>query len=237
MKWKIGATLLFLVSGFASQAQQNLSNRWKETQRLDLDKKPVTYSDTMRLLDVNKESMSLRAGSFMYKGTISNDLLDFGHLTFGIMKNNQNEIRLRDEEYIHIFSREAKDMSAADAAIKKEAIDLPAKPVDDVSKALLIGDWKVYKRKGKNGPLPKIDYKTLITDLSVQEQNPEDHIGGIRAGATIEPLYLIMRSEGSDLIVIDAEKKEHRIKVWRLTKEELVIEDENGIIYYMKQFR
>ncbi len=234
MKQILTTTLLFLSSGFYLQAQSQLSDRWKETQRLDLDKKPVTYSDTMRLLDVNKESMSLRKGSFMYKGTISNDLLDFGHLTFGIMKNTKEEIRLRDEEFIHVFSREAKDMSAADAAAKKEAIDLPSKPVDRIELTTLYGIWDVYKRQGRNGPLPKVDYNTLITRLSIPQGNAGGNLGTASTGGQ---QYQVREAKGSNLIIADKDQKEHLLKVWRLSKEELVIEDENNIIYYMKHFR
>jgi hypothetical protein len=232
MKQIIFTASLFLSSGLYLNAQGQLSDRWKETQRLDLDKKPVTYTDTMRLLDVNKESMSLRKGSFLYKGTISNDLLDFGHLSFGIMKNNKEEIRLRNEEFIHVFSREAKDMSAADAAAKKEAIDLPARPVDRIELSDLYGVWEVYKRQGRNGPLPKIDYHTLITRLSLSQGNGT--LGTASAGGQ---QYQVRETKSSDLILVDKDQKEHSLKVWRLSKEELVIEDENGIIYYMKHFR
>jgi hypothetical protein len=236
MKQKISFTLLCLCTGFSLAAQDQLSNRWKETQRLSLDKKPVSYTDTLRLQEVTKESMSIRKGSFLYKGTISNDLLDFGYLTFGIMKSSKEEIKLRDEEFIHIFTREAKDMSAADAAAKKEAIDLPARPVDNISPELLAGVWEVYKRQGRNGPLAKIDYTTLITRLSVPEQKTGEPTGTVSTGGG-KNLYQIKESKGSDLIATDAAQKEHRIKVWRLSKEELVIEDENNIIYYMKHFR
>lgn len=236
MKQQIFMLLLLLSAGFSLSAQDNLSDRWKETQRLDLNKKPVSYTDTLRLLQVTKESMSIRKGSFLYKGTISNDLLDFGYLTFGIVKNNKEEIRLRDEEFFHIFSREAKDMSAADAATKKQGIDLPAKPVDNISLPILTGIWEVYKRNSRNGPLPQVNYATLITGLSVFEHNPDAPIGSVSAGGK-EPLYLIKEIKGSDLIVTDTAQKEHRLKVWRLSKEELVIEDESSIIYYLKHFK
>ncbi len=236
MKRQIFTLLLLLPTGFSLWAQDNLSDRWKETQRLDLNKKPVSYTDTLRLLQVTKESMSIRKGAFLYKGTISNDLLDFGYLTFGIVKNSKEEIRLRDEEFFHIFSREAKDMSAADAAAKKQAIDLPDKPVDNISMPMLTGIWQVYKRSSRNGPLPKVDYATLITGLSIFEHNPEAHIGSVSAGSK-EPLFLIKEIKAPDLIVTDTTQKEHRLKVWRLSQEELVIEDENSIIYYLKHFK
>lgn len=216
-------------------AQNTASDRWKETKRLDLKQKPVTYTDTLRLSDITKESLNMRKGAFQYKGSIQNDLLDMGYLTFGIDKHTKDEIRLRDEEFIHIFTRETKDLSAADAAAGKEAIDLPAQPVSAIDTALLQGNWEVYKRKGKNGPLPGIDYSTLIKGLKVDKGAAG--LGTVSGGQGPGPLYTIKKTEAPDLVVTDAGQKEHRIKVWRLSATELVLEDENGILYFLKHFR
>ncbi|WP_118976280.1 hypothetical protein [Taibaiella koreensis] len=237
MKPLLTFCLLSLVTQPLLHAQESLSDRWKETQRLNLKQKAVAYTDTLRLSDITKESLNMRRGSFLYKGTIQNDLLDMGALTYGIDKQTNNEIRLRDEEFIHVFSREARDLSAADAAAGKAAIDLPAQPVSAIDMTLLRGSWEVYKRKGKNGPLPKIDYSTLIKGLKTGEATGEKAIGTVSGGQGTGPLYTIIKAEASDLVVADAAQKEHKIKVWRLSDSELVIEDESGIVYYLKHFR
>lgn len=234
------AIALLLIGTITTQlhAQGPLSDRWKETRRQDLKKKEVSFSDTLRLSEVGKESMLLRKGAFQYKGAINNDVLDLGYTNLHIIKNNKEEIQLGDEDYIHIFTRESKDMSAADAAVKKAGIDLPSAPVEKIDHELLKGTWEAYKRSGRNGPLEKIDYATLIKTLSFELQKPEDYYGTITAGASADtPLYSIKDTKGSDLITDGRDKKEHRIKVWRLTADELVIEDESGILYYMKHFR
>lgn len=48
--------------------------------------------------------------------------------------------------------------------------------------------------------------------------------------------FSIKAFKDSNIIVTDDNKTEHLIIVWKLTKEELIIEDENGLLYYMKQF-
>lgn len=231
------AIFLLTLSALPAPAQQTASDRWKETQRLDLKQKAVGYTDTLRLSEVTKSSLNMRKGAFQYKGTIHNNMLDMGYTNLGIDKDTRDEIRLRDEEFIHVFTREAKDLSAADAAASKEAIDLPAQPVKEIDTALLRGRWEVYKRKGKNGPLAKIDYNTLIKGLSSGQQDPAGTMGSISGGQGSGPLFTIKKAEGSDLVVTDEAQKEHRLKVWRLSDAELVIEDEAGILYYMKHFR
>jgi hypothetical protein len=219
-------------------AQQHLSDRWKEVQRLDLKNKPVAYSDTMRLLGVTKDGMGIRKGSFVYKGQINNDVLDVSGVIYGILKNDENEIRLRDEEFIYVFAREAKDMSAADAVESKTRLDLPASPVAAVDKNILKGDWEAYKRTSRKGPMDKVNYKTLIKTLSFRNEKTGNYYGSVTTdfvgGAS---LYFIKDTGGSDIITEDKDQKQHLLKVWRLTADELVVEDETGIIYFMKHFR
>lgn len=219
-------------------AQEILSDRWKEIKRMDLSNKAVSYTDTLRLSDITKDGMNIRKGSFSYKGQISNDVLDVGDLQFGIMKNNKEEIQLRDEEFIYVFAREKKDMSAADATASKANIDLPAAPVMTIDMNILNGNWEAYKRSSRSGPLSKVDYKTLIKTLTFDMQKPGNYYGSITTnfiGGDV--LYFIKDIKASDLVAEDKNKKEHLIKVWRLTVDELVIEDENGIVYYMKHFK
>lgn len=234
---RLSLLCLLLLCTTTLLAQEQLSDRWKETQRLDKNKKNIPYTDTMRLLNVSKESMHLRKGSFLYKGEISNDLLDFGYEQYGIMRQTKEEIRLRDENYIHIFSREARDLSAADAAERRKAMMLPEQPVDSISRQLLSGIWEVYKREGKNGPLTNPDYSTMITRVTVASDNGELRWGSINGGLSQEILYTISGASGPDLLIRDTAQQEQRIKVWRLSKEELVLEDARGIIYYLKHFR
>lgn len=219
-------------------AQETLSDRWKETQRLDLKKKAVAYTDTLRISGITKDEMNIRKGAFQYKGKIENDVLDLGYLTYGIMKNNQTEVQLRDEEFIHIFTREKKDMSAADASAGKANIDLPAAPVREISPEMLKGDWEAYKRSNRSGPVAKVDYKTLIKTLSFSPQKTKDYYGAITTDFIGgNALYHIKDTKAPALLLEDKDKKEHTVKVWRLTAEELVIEDEAGVVYYMKHFQ
>jgi len=214
-------------------AQPVLSDRWKETRRLDLRNKPVPYTDTMKLQHVSKEGMDMVRGSFLYKGRISNDVLEIGDLTFGIVKNTGEEIRLQDEESIHIFSREIKD-----TATVKLSLDLPPAPVAQIDKQLLKGDWEAYKRANRKGPAEKVDYGRLLKTLSFSEEKS----GGYYGSAATDHvhgnlLYHIKDIQASQLIAEDKAGQEQKLTVWKLSAAELVLEDGNGVIYYMKHFR
>jgi hypothetical protein len=230
-------TFVIISAGTMLHAQENLSDRWKETGRLDLSGKPVTYTDTLRLLHVTKETMEIRKGSFAYKGEIMNDVVQVGDMMYGLMKNDPKEIHLRDEEFTHVFTREVKDMTASDAAVSKLNVDLPSSPVTSIDKNLLKGKWEAYKRSNRNGPA-KVDYKTLIKTLTWNDQKNGDYYGA----ATIDfvggnTVYYLKDAQAGNIIAEDKDKKEQKLKVWRLTADELVIEDGAGLVYYMKHFR
>ncbi|RYZ33781.1 MAG: hypothetical protein EOP49_35405, partial [Sphingobacteriales bacterium] len=196
----------FIITAYTVLAQQPLSNRWKEVQRLDLSGNPATYTDTFRLAEVSKESISIRRGSFLYKGRIDNDVLTLGDYTFGIIKNDSLEIRLQDEESIHIFAREPKDMSSADARANNPATDLPAVPVTTIDKKLLAGNWEIYKRVSRSGPVSQVDYKTQIKSISFTEQKTGGYYGKVMASSGDgTSLYNIVDTQGSELLAEDKE--------------------------------
>ncbi|KAA5536268.1 hypothetical protein F0919_00965 [Taibaiella lutea] len=227
-------TLFILFLPLFLNAQENYSNRWKEISRTDRKDKSVAYTDTMRINNVTKESLKMRRGSFEYSGTISNDLLEVGEEQYQIIKQDEKEIRIGDEDYIHIFARESKDLSAADATAAINERTLPLKPVSSIDTFLLKGEWQAYSRKRKDGP-GKINYKELIKTLSFHPDLTMNNYGIVTINNGIS-MFPIRALKGSDIIISDDNNKEHRIIVWKLTKDELIVEDDSGILYYMKQF-
>lgn len=239
MKQALYFTLLLSgISLSCLQAQEQPAVRWKETARTNLKDKKVSYTDTLYLQMLNKEEANLRKGSFQYKGKIDKKIFDLGYLTYKVLKNKDEEIQLQDDEFIHFFSKETKDLSAADAQTKMAAIELPADPVKYLDPAVLNGNWEAYKRTGKKGPQEKIDYKTLIKTLSFNKEKTDEGYGKVTTnyigGAT---LYTIKEIKAPSLVVEDTDGKEHLIKVWKLSEQELIMEDEYGIVYYMKRFQ
>lgn len=230
----ISLSSLLLLS-FCLNAQEIYSDRWKEIKRTDRQDKPVVFNDTMHLSNVTKTSLKMRRGSFEYPGIISNDLLEVGEDQYQVIKQHETEISIGDQDYIHIFARQLKDQSAADATLSLIDRTLPQKPVNSIDPALLTGKWEAYNRKRKDGQPGKINYKTLIKSITFHTAIQDNSYGSISTqNGTVKAIKAL---KGSDIIIMDAdEKKEHPIIVRKLTKEELIIEDEDGILYYLKQF-
>lgn len=233
LKKKILLSLLFFP--LFINAQEKYSGRWKEVKRTDRQDKPVAYSDTMLLNNVTKESLKMRRGSFEYSGIISNDLLEIGEEQYQIIKQSETEIRIGDEDYIHILTRELKDQSAADATASVNEKKLPAKPVNSIDTALLKGEWEAYNRKRKDGQPGKINYKTLLKTISFHPYLMQHGYGTVTMHSGTSK-YMIKALKGPEIIITEDAEKEHHIIVWKLTKEELIVEDEDGILYFMKQF-
>lgn len=226
-------SLLFLSA--SAHAQVTYSNRWKETARATRQNKAVTFSDTMRITDVTKDSLKIRRGAFLYPGAINNDLLDMGYQQYQIIKLDSTQIKIGDDTYIYTLSREPKSADAAVISNNIKEMSLPQEPVKSIDQTLLNGKWEAYNRKKKDGSSGKINYKTLIKSASFSTvQNKIT--GSINTSGNDAPLYIIEKLENAKIIVSDANKSMHQLIVWKLTKEELVIEDEDGIMYYMKQF-
>ncbi len=217
--------------------QQLSQNRWKETERTTIKGKNISYTDTFYIQRPNDDEILLRKGAFMYKGKVEKHKIEMGYTSYSILKNTKDVLTIKDDQYIHTFTKDYLDQSAKDAAQKKAEIDLPPKPVPDIDHELLSGKWLAYKRTGRDGPLAAVDYKVLIKTLTFDTPQDEgyhgfittDYIGG-------NAIYSIKNSRNQYLIVDDENQEEHKITVWRLTPDELVIEDENKIIYYMKRF-
>jgi len=107
LKKSIVLSLLFLP--LLLNAQEKYADRWKEVKRTDRQDKSVAFTDTMLINNVTKENLKMRRGSFEYPGTISNDLLEVGEEQYQMIKHDETEIRIGDENYIHIFARQLKD--------------------------------------------------------------------------------------------------------------------------------
>lgn len=226
--------LLLLLLASVSNAQETYSNRWKEIKRTDRKDNPVAYTDTIRINDVTKESLKMRKGSFEYTGTISNDLLEIGEEQYQIIKLTATELIIGDDNHIHILARELKDMSAADAIASMNENALPGQPVASIDTKLFDGQWQTYKRQKKEDTKEKIRYGNMIKTISYMTKISQDGYDYVVTDSGIK--LPIKNLDHSAIVVIDENKTLHRITIWKLTKEELVVEDENGILYYMKQF-
>jgi hypothetical protein len=226
-------SFLLLISASILCAQPP-AERWKEVQRLNLKKKEQSYTDTMHLV-VQGADINIRRGAFMYKGARAGRVLDMGYTSYGIVKDKDDELQLRDDDYIHVFRKELSQQTQPDPP----APDLPATPVSSIDTALLKGTWEAYKRSARKGPLDKVSYATLLKTMEYNTRKNEqgnfgalynNYIGG-------KAVAYIRGTRAASILAKDEEGRDIQFQVWKLSADELIIEDSDGILYYMKHFR
>lgn len=232
---KIINTTLLLCLSVSLFGQWNPTDRWKETKRTDRKNVAVAYKDTMQLTGVTKDSLKMRRGAFLYPGVISNDLLDMGYDQYQIVKMNVNEIRIGDPDYIHIFSKEARDTAVNSITRSMQEMNAPLKAVNSIDTTLLKGTWQAYSKKKKDAAnAAAINYKTLITKLVFSGRDVQNNYGSIVMGSG--ETRMITGIQGANLMFKDNTGHTSSLTFYKITKEETIMEDAAGILYYMKQF-
>jgi hypothetical protein len=216
-------------------AQLNPKDRWKETKRTDRKNVVVTFKDTMQITGVTKDSLKIRRGAFLYPGAITNDLLDMGYDQYQIIKLNASEIKIGDQDYIHIFSKEAIDTSNNSIARSMQNMAAPLKQVNSIDTTVLKGSWQAYSKKKKDAAnTSPINYKTMITKLTFSGRNAQNNYGSVSTGSGDS--YTIDGVSGGNISLKDNTGKLSKLIVYKANKEELIVEDASGLLYYMKQF-
>ncbi len=231
--------LFFVVLGSqALKAQEYSPNRWKETQRLNsINQKDIAYTDTLFLTYNGGEEMGIRKGGFVYNGKVSQNKLNLGHIAFDVLSNTANEIKLAKDSNIHIFTRVLLDKSASDAPAKIKENVLPTNVVSSIDFNLLKGEWEAYKRVSRSGPLPKVDFNLLIKK-AIFYDGVQNEISGVFYATTKENyLYAVTQSENGTLISNTKEGKTIVLKVFLADGKELIVEDQYGVLYFMRKFQ
>lgn len=233
--------MLFLIVSlpvWGLYAQQQ-SVRWKETERRGMDNKPLQYTDTFYLQTGNANEWQMRRGSFMYKGTVNKRRLVFADRTYKILRNDNNEIQLEDDAYVlSVFTPDAKDSSAIDAALVAAQNKLPEAPLEQVDRSLLNGKWTAYKRATRDGkPMQHIDYNSLIKSMEIYDV--PDSAGNIgiafnSAGQAGIPAFYISGIENADISYKDRQGNLYIIKILKSDSKELVVAGDNGVVYYFR---
>ena len=228
-------TIMLLALSIGLFAQMNPSDRWKETKRTDRKNTVVSFKDTMQITGITKDSLKMRRGAFLYPGVISNDLLDMGYDQYQIIKMDANEIRIGDQDYIHILYKEAKDTSANGIVRSMQAMATTLKPVNSIDTTLLKGAWQPYSKKKKDASsTAPINYKTLITKLTFSGKNVQNNYGSVSMGSG--ETCIIESVQGSSLFLKDNTNQSTKLIFYKISKDEVIMEDASGILYYMKQF-
>lgn len=226
----IAYTLTLLVLALPIHAQQ-----WKEVQRLDKNAKPLSYTDTMYVYYLDKDSASLRINGFQYNIPIKDKRINLAFTNFLVQKNEAEHIVLeRGNGWQHQFQK-----------AKTSQVSIQPLPVDDIAKRVKAQDktpitingnlwqnnWKAYKRESPSGPVANLDFKTVIKRVVLKEP-VADGLGFMKLGSESSYLFKIHKIEQSKFIVSDPLGKQYSFHIYGLTERELVFEDHRGLVYY-----
>jgi hypothetical protein len=230
--------LLIPITAWCSHKQKPLKipvSRWREVTRLNVDSVVLPFSDTMFILFEKKDSFSYHnKDGFIYNGiyTINDDsLLDFGTARYKVEVRNPNLLVLSNDMGIFRFNRDLSD-TVAIIVIPKNDTFAPVKSIDD-----MIGHWTVYKRTEKDQAGGAMDVATTIRAVYITGPSTDGKQGYIFSGNDPgnSPSWYI-KNLGADQALDCAGKNPRIINVKKCQKGEMILE-ENGVTYYLKEFK
>ena len=210
-------------------------SRWREVKRMNIDSAAIPFTDTLFISFLKKDSFSYHnKDGFIYNGvyTINDDsLLDFGTARYKVVARNPDALVLTNEAGIFIFNRDLSDTVRL-IVIEKEEKFAPVTNIDQ-----MIGHWTVYKRTEKEQATGALDVATTIRSIYITGPSSDGKQGYIFSGndPTNTPSWYI-KSLGVDQALDCAGKNPRIINVKKCQKGEMILE-ENGITYYLKQFK
>lgn len=209
-------------------------SRWREVKRMMPDSSIVTFSDTLFIQFLKKDSFSYHSlGGFIYNGayTIDDDsLLDFGTARYKVVLKRPTTLVLKNETGIFVFDVDVTDTVKITVLAKEEKL-LPVTNIE-----LMVGHWTVYKRMSDRqiGAIdPATDLKAVyITGPSTDGK--QGYVFGGRDPGNSPSWYI--KNLGTDQ-ALDCDGKNRRIfKVVKCQGGEMILE-EDGMKYYLKQFK
>jgi hypothetical protein len=215
------------------KAQEYSPNRWKETNRLNEKEELQNYKDTVFMLTTDRNLFDIVIGGYAYRGTIDGDSLDVKKRTFHVIQNEPEEIRLRFKNLTHIFTREPKSYIGSDAedfASKNKIPDVPAKKINAKK---LNGTWLVYKKQLREGAETDIKTINYLKKLEIYRQVKKGAKGSLVTATNLA--MKVKDIKGSSIRYINTFNQAHSLKILRQTANEILLEDEYQMIYFLKK--
>lgn len=214
-------------------AQEKSDYRWKEVMRLDNEQYTVSYLDTIMLHSEDRVTMTIFRNGIGYKAVAFNDKIDFVIQGFNIFKNTQDTIILSNSKGYHIFKRDLVNQDYSDAVQKMKELELPEQPQAVIDLFQLIGSWKAYKRINRSGPSKRLKHSQMLSRVEVLDGTDANFYSS--SNNQVPSLKLKSIGDGY-FVTLDENGEEQLIQVFKADKDELIIEDERGVVYYFIQF-
>lgn len=231
---------LFTLNRAAAQEEYS-PNRWKESLRLNLKDEPVHYTDTVFVNTTDRQAIDVVIGGYAYRGTVNQDSLNIGSRTFHVVKNEEGELRLKYGKLVHVFTREPKGMVAADAPEFAAQNRIPDEPLTKLNQKQLHGTWLVYKkslREGADADVKNIPYFRKLELYATAGKGKAQKSRNGQKG------YMILASniawkvagiKGGEISLLTTLNQPVTVKVLRQTPNELLIEDDYKVVYFLKK--
>ena len=201
---------------------------------MGLDSTVLAFADTLYIAFRHKDSFSYHnRDGFIYNGayTIDEDsILDLGTAKYKIMLKRPTYLVFMDDKGIYVLGMDVGDTFKTDIVVKEDSA-LPVTSID-----MMIGHWTVFK-KVTDRPVESIDFATEIKTLYITGPSSDERQGYLYGGldATNHPEWYV-KSLGIDQTLTCGGKNPRTIKVLKCQNGELILE-EDGIKYYLKQFK
>jgi hypothetical protein len=233
--------LPLLAAGRDKNKPLSLSGSWMETRRMDMSRRALSYTDTIRMNFLTGNEYTWRqAGSFIFRGTYraTKDEIDMGMRQFTIVQRSGSRMVLKDVNHLYEFTRyterpAAEDNRNATSGTRGRQEEAQYEGVRDQS--LLAGKWSIYKRTSGVKP-EEVNYSRIIRDIHIMGKSATaGSIGSVFAARdpATNPSWQIVRFENSTLYC--SGKDNRQLKVLKCADGELIVQ-EGHITYFLKQF-
>ena len=231
---------------------RELTGSWKEVNRMDLDGRPVSYSDTFFMtFNDRADQYNYRKGNWRF-GTIGHTMsyIQDGNVVydkdgyppqrrddnvlFTIVASNGNTLVIKNNTFIREFTV-YKDVG--------DALPEEARALAVPSLSLMKGHWSEFKRESIR--LKEVDYTRLIKFMDIYETYKQGNYGYVFAtrDADTNPSWKIDSYDAGTQVLhcsaLDPNNKKvysRDLKVVRCEDNELRLEEE-GIVYYFRKFK
>ena len=227
------AVLLTLLACIPADAQEYSPNRWKETQRINLNDEAVHYTDTVFVNTTDRQVIDVVIGGYAYKGTVNGDSLNIGSRTFHVVKNEADELRLKFGKLTHVFTRELRGTEGADALAFAEKNRIPDLPVAKINLKQLYGSWLVYKKNIRENVEADVKNIPYFKKLDIYKTTSKGSKGHLVLASNIA--WKVKEIKGGTITVMTTLAQPVTVKVLRQTANELLLEDAYNVVYFLKK--
>lgn len=227
------AVLLSFLAFNPAGAQEYSPNRWKETQRFNLQNEPVHYTDTVFVNTTDRQVIDVVIGGYAYKGTVNQDSLNIGSRTFHVVKNEEDELHLKFGKLTHVFTRELRGTAGADAAEFAEKNRIPDQPVSKINLKQLTGSWLVYKKSIRENVDADVKSIPYFKKLDIYKPVKKGNKGYLVLASNIA--WKVSEIKGGTITVLTTLAQPVAVKVLRQTDNELLLEDTYNVVYFLKR--